>query len=136
MYDVIIGNIPNARELEDSDPSWDIACAVTRAQANKKQGIPQLKVPDATKFATVTREQLIKYQQDDSSLEKLRKFTEPKIKGDQSVHFEEKGGILHRVFCHLRVNGGNEIRQVDVPGNLRNQVIELAYSSLMGVIWG
>ena len=69
---------------------------------------------------------------DDNSLEKLRKFTEPKIKGDQSVHFEEKGGILYRVFSHPRVNGGNEIRQVVVPENLRNQVIELAHSSLMG----
>ena len=132
MYDVIIGNIPNARGPEDPDASWEIACAVTRAQAKKGQGIPPLKVPDATKCAMVTREQLIKYQHDDNSLEKLRKFTEPKIKGDQSVHFEEKGGILYRVFSHPRVNGGNEIRQVVVPENLRNQVIELAHSSLMG----
>ena len=60
MYDVIIGNIPNARGPEDPDASWEIACAVTRAQAKKGQGIPPLKVPDATKCATVTREQLIK----------------------------------------------------------------------------
>ena len=73
-------------------------------------------VPDATKCATVTREQLIKprtarteenslsYQQvhDGNSLEKLRKFAEPKIKGDQYVHFEEKGGILHRIFQPLQ----------------------------------
>ena len=54
------------------------------------------------------------------------------------MHFEEKGGILYRVFSHPRVNGGNETRQVVVPGNLRNEVIELAHSSLMGggVIWG
>ena len=71
MYDVIIGNIPNARGPEDPDPSWEIACAVTRAQAKKGQGIPPLKVPDATKCATVTREQLINYQHDDNSLEKL-----------------------------------------------------------------
>ena len=132
MYEVIIGNIPNARGPEDLDPSWEIACAVTRAQAKKGQGIPPLKVPDVTKCGTVTREQLIKYQHDDNSLEELRRFTEPKIKGYQSVHFEEKGGILYRVFSHPRVNGGNEIRQVVVPENLRNQVIELAHSSLMG----
>ena len=48
------------------------------------------------------------------------------------MHFEEKGGILYSDFSHPRVNGGNEIRQDVVPGNLRNQVIELAHSSLMG----
>ena len=55
MNDVTIGNIPNARRPEDPDPSWEIACAVTRAQAKKRQGIPPRKVPDATKCATVAR---------------------------------------------------------------------------------
>ena len=83
------------------------------------------------KCGTVTREQLIKFQQDDNSLERLRKFAEPKIKGNRSVHFEEKEGILYCVFSHPKLNGGNEIRQVVVPGNLRNQVMRLAHSSLM-----
>ena len=39
MYDVITGNIPNARGPEDPYPSWEIAYAVTRAQAKKGQGI-------------------------------------------------------------------------------------------------
>ena len=84
------------------------------------------------KCATVIREQLIKFQQDDSSLERLRKFIEPKITGNRSVHFEEKEGNLDCVFSHSKVNGGNEIRQVVVPGNLRKQVMGLAHSSLMG----
>ena len=132
MYDVIIGNIPNARSPEDPNPSWETVCAVTRAQAKKGQGLSLLKIPDVAKCATVTKEQLIKFQHDDSSLERLRKFTEPKITRDRSVHFEKREGILYRVFSHPKVNGGNEIRQVVVPGNLRNQVIELAHSSLMG----
>ena len=56
MYDVIIGNIPNDRGPEGPDPSWEIACAVKRAQAKKGQAIPPLKVPGATKCATVTME--------------------------------------------------------------------------------
>ena len=130
LYHVINGSIPNARGPEDPDPSWETACAVTRAQAKKGQS--SLKVPDVAKCGTVTREQLIKFQHDDSSLERLRTFTEPKIKGNRSVHFEEKEGILYRVFSHPKLNEGNEIRQVVVPGNLRNQVIRPAHSLLMG----
>ena len=130
MYDVVIGNIPNARGPEDPDPSWETACAITRAQAKKGQS--SFKVTNVAKCATVTREQLIKFQQDDSSLERLRKCIEPKITGNRSVHFEEKEGFLYRIFIHPKVNWGNEMRQVVVPGNLRKQVMGLAHSSLMG----
>ena len=46
----------------------------------------------------VLREQLINFQYDDISLDKLRKFTDPKIKGEQSVYFKEKAGHLYHVL--------------------------------------
>lgn len=55
-----------------------------------------------------------------------------KVKGVQEVSFEEKEGILYRVFKHPRVNQGSQIRQVFVPQVLRNQVMQVAHDSLLG----
>ena len=99
MYDVIIGNIPNSRSPEDPNPSWETVCAVTRAQAKKGQGLSLLKIPDVAKCATVTREQLIKFQHDDSSLERLRKFTEPKITRLSSIVMTFKLLLLFIGLC-------------------------------------
>ena len=52
MYDVVIGNIPKARDPGDPDLSWETACAVTRVQANKGCSIPPSTVSHAKKFST------------------------------------------------------------------------------------
>ena len=46
IYDLIIGNVRDARDAQNPDYSWEEACAVTtRSQANKKDERMTLKVP-------------------------------------------------------------------------------------------
>ena len=57
MYDLIIGNVPDARDAQNPDPSWQEACAVTtRSQAKKKDERMALKVPSSREMSIVDRE--------------------------------------------------------------------------------
>ena len=71
IYDLIIGNVPGAREAENPDPSWQEASAViTRSQARKSGQHTPLKVPSASESPVVDREKLIQLQREDKSLKK------------------------------------------------------------------
>ena len=49
IYDLIIGNVPDARDAQNPDPSWQEACAVTtRSQAKKKDERMAFKVPSSS----------------------------------------------------------------------------------------
>ena len=52
-------------------------------------------------------------------------------KGEGTVSFQEKRGILYRLYCHPKVNQRKPVRQVMVPVSLRRQVMELWHNSLM-----
>ena len=46
IYDLIIGNVPGARPVDEPDKTWQEACAVTtRSQAKKDGEVSLLKVP-------------------------------------------------------------------------------------------
>ena len=51
---------------------------------------------------------------------------------DGEVSFEEKNGILFRVFKIFDANGEQATRQVVVPQPLRQQVMNVAHSSILG----
>lgn len=135
IYDLIIGNIPGARNPEDPDPKWCETVAVTtRAQAKKSDVLKPLRVPQNKTNNTdpINKEQLETLQQQDKSLDKFREMNDIKIKGLQEVSFEEKEGILYRVYKHPRFNKGSKIRQVVVPQALRQNVMQVAHDSLLG----
>ena len=59
IYDLIIGNVPDARDAQNPHPSWQEACAVTtRSQAKKKDERIALKVPSSRESPIVDREKL------------------------------------------------------------------------------
>ena len=133
IYDLIIGNVPGARSADDPDPSWQEACAVTtRSQARKDGKQTPLQVASSSKSAIVDRNELVRLQREDKSLEKYWDRRDIKVKGEQEVSFEEKDGVLYRSYKHPYVNGGKPIRQVMVPTPLRRQLMELAHESIMG----
>ena len=71
IYDLIIGNVPGARPADNADPSWQEACAVTtRSQASKDGKQTLLKVASSSKSAIVERNELVRLQREDKSLEK------------------------------------------------------------------
>ena len=62
----------------------------------KTEGIRQLKVASSTKSAVVDRNELVRLQREDKSLEKYWDRRNVKVKGQQEVSFEEKDSVLYR----------------------------------------
>ena len=54
------------------------------------------------------------------------------VKGQAEISFEEKSGVLYRLYKHPYVNGGKPLKQVMVPEKLRCPIIEVAHGSIMG----
>ena len=137
VYDLIIGNVPDARAADDPDPGWrdhvQEACAVTTRSQAKKDGesIP-LKIPSTNESPVVDREKLKQMQRDDKSLQKYWEKDDVVVRGQAENSFEVKGGVLYRVYKHPYVNGGKPLKQVMVPEHLRNRIMELAHGSIMG----
>ena len=61
LFDLVIGNIPGARNLDDPVPGVETcAAAVTRAQARKDATIKPLVAKDATDQTSITKDKLAK----------------------------------------------------------------------------
>lgn len=78
----------------------------------------------------IDRNEQVRLQREDKSLEKYWDRRDIKVKGEQGVSFEEKDGVLYS-YKHLHVNGGGPIRQVTIPIPFRRQLMELAHESIM-----
>ena len=78
------------------------------------------------------RNDLSRLQKEDPSLEKYRSQTDPRKIHDGEVSFEEKNGILFLVFKIFDANGEQATRQMVVPQPLRQQVMNVAHSSILG----
>ncbi|XP_068757966.1 uncharacterized protein [Montipora capricornis] len=133
IYDLIIGNVRDARDAQNPDPSWQEACAVTtRSQAKKKDERTTLKVPSTRENPIVDREKLKQMQREDESLRKYWDRDGVLVKGQAEISFEEKSGVLYRLYKHPYVNGGKLLKQVMVPERLRRPIMEVAHRSIMG----
>ena len=133
IYDLIIGNVEGAREPNDPDPQWQLAVTVMTRQQTKKANKPMkpLKVMDPGSDLD-TKDKLVELQKQDSSLMKFREIHNPKLKGNYEVRFEEREGILYRLYQNLANKNGEELRQVFVPESLLYRVRELAHCATMG----
>ena len=133
IYDLIIGNVPDAWDAQNPDPSWQEACAMTkRSQAKKKDERTALKVPSSRESPIVDREKLKQMQREDESLRKYWDRDDVLVKGQAEISFEEKCGVLYRLYKHPYVNGGKPLKQVMVPEKLRRPIMEVAHGSIMG----
>ena len=120
IYDLIIGNVRDARDAQNPDPSWQEACAVTtRNQAKKKDECPTLKVPSTRENPIVDREKLKQMQREDESLRKYWDRDGVLVKGQAEISLEEKSGVLYHLYKHPYENGGKLLKQVMVPEKLR-----------------
>ena len=133
IYDLIIGNVRDARDAQNPDPSWREACAVTtRNQAKRKDERTTLKVPSTRESPIVDREKLKQMQREDESLRKYWDRDGVLVKGQAEISFEEKSGVLYRLYKHPYVNGGKPLKRVMVPEKLRRPIMEVAHGSIMG----
>ena len=154
IYDVIIGNIPLARDPGNPDPKWTCSDDTTRTKnptshgaflqvhavqtrsqkAAEEKPLPALKV--SSPLPEVTADELRQGQQTDPTLERVRELAnsgETKIgKGNSSSHFFFKKSLIYRQFCSPRVDNGDIITQLVVPQPQRVLVMKLAHQSILG----
>ena len=130
LYDLIIGNVEGARAPDDPDTEWHETCAVTtRSQAKRSDKLKALKTPEVLNGLSVGKEDLRKIQEEDPTLEKYRNVTDTKTKGDQEITFKTKDGVLYRSY---KSSSGKTLQQVMVPQPLRERVMDVVHSSVMG----
>ena len=73
MFELIIGNIPGAREPDDPALNWVIPASVsTRAQVKRaNENVKPLQVADVSSQFSVSKEKLAEMQEEDISLQKV-----------------------------------------------------------------
>ena len=98
MFDLVIGNIPAAQNPDDPVPDVETcAVAVTRAQARKDATAKPLVAGDVTAQTSVTKDELAKLQQEDTTLKKPVDMKDAVRKGDYETKYEKRRGILYRI---------------------------------------
>ena len=104
LFDLVIGNIPDARNPDNSVPGVETcAAAVTRTQARKDATIKPLAAKDVTAQTSITKNELVKLQQEDTTLEKYVDLKDAVRKGDYEIKCEKRRDIPCRI--RSRVGG-------------------------------
>ena len=130
LFDLVIGNIPVARNPDDPDPDVEMcAAAVTRAQARMDITVKPLFTKDVTAQTSITKNELAKLQQKDNTLEKYADLEGAVRNGDYEIKYERRRGVLYRI--RNRVDRLVECsKQIMVPKTLRRKVMEVAHDSI------
>ena len=129
LVGLIIGNIPGARERNNSDINWVPALAVqTRAQAKLEGVTSKLKTPIIID-RTITPAQVSNAQKEDVSLTTTRSRCEANETIGKATFFK-KNDLLYRKFSSPNIEQGKIFEQLIVPEQYRELVIQLAHESI------
>ena len=84
-----------------------------------------------TAHTSVTKDELAKLQQEDTTLEKYVDLKYAVRKGKYDIKYEKRKGILYRI--RSRVDGLGECsKPIMIPKTLRKKVMEIAHDSSFG----
>ena len=135
-YDLVIGDVLDARCKCDPDPFWTLEEAnavTTRAQAKVgNKLLKPLSVSIHGEDVEVTPSILKTLQQEDDTLAKVRNSDTVFERGGHKSWYTTKDGILYRMYQPNKKDEGKIVKQVVVPQILRKQVMFLAHESILG----
>ena len=135
-YDLVIGDVEDARCKCDPDPDWKLEQAnavTTRSQAKASNKVLKpLKVAVNDVEEEVTPDVLKRLQKEDESLNKVRSLTSTTDRGSRKYWYTTTNGILYRIYQPDSTDPDTMVKQVVVPKPLRSQVMSLAHESIMG----
>ena len=131
ICDLVVGNVPGARNPDDSDVTVIVSEVTTRSQARQKAVRKPLRVSDAAKHTGVDRAELIRLQQEDYTIKKIGEAMTSTVRAGKTSSFEKKNGIVYRVY-HDMTRGGATTRQVVLPESLRKYVMSIAHDTITG----
>lgn len=131
VYDLIVGNVPDAKPPDKMDPNWQVSAVETRQQRkNKEKPYSALKVP-GTIADTVDPQAMKVAQDEDPTLSRLREYAVQNtvhVKKNGKVTWHLKHGLLFREFS---ISDGKVTSQLVVPQKFREDVMRIAHDSLL-----
>ncbi|KAK3785125.1 hypothetical protein RRG08_021925 [Elysia crispata] len=131
ICDLVVGNVPGARNPDDPDMTAMVGAVTTRAQARQEVRHRPLTVPDTPKHTGMDRRELIRLQQDDETIKRMGETAMSENRAGRTSFFEKRDGIVYRVYNDA-TRGGASARQVVLPESLRKYVMSSARDTTTG----
>ncbi|KAL8582193.1 hypothetical protein ACOMHN_004112 [Nucella lapillus] len=132
IYDLIVGNVPGARDPGDPLLLTAETAAVQTRSHRAEKGVKPLLVSARKEGIEASPEEVRKAQEGDPSLEKLWKLARgekrQEVRGGKA-DFQVKNGLLHRMFTKTKT--GKVTSQLVVPACFRETVMSVGHESLM-----
>ena len=128
-YDLVLGNIDGTKKGDLILASVAIGCVTTRAQKlSDAKPIKPLKIPEITELG-VNREDFIKMQSSDKSLEKYRNAAREEKEPEKNGHrYLIENDILYRLYTE---KNKEPVMQIMVPECLRKPLLQMAHECLL-----
>ncbi|XP_052692422.1 uncharacterized protein LOC128170699 isoform X2 [Crassostrea angulata] len=134
VYDLIVGNVPDAKPADQPDPDWQVNAVETRQQKrDKSKPYPQLRVPDMI-TEDINPMTIRDAQEHDHSLKKVPENVEnnlSQVKKNGKVSWFKKNDLMFRQYSTHVGDREKSYSQLVVPDKFRNQVMKLAHDSLL-----
>ena len=131
LYQLIIGNIPEARAHDNPNETWCVeAAAVTRSKVGNSAESKPLKVAEAMNKMAVTKNKFIQLQGEDQSLSNYMTKEAPLFKNRREVSHVKRKGMLYRITKKIDVEK-EKLKQILVPKDLRKKVMEVAHDTML-----
>ena len=132
LFDLIIGNVLGARRSDDPNPEWGVVTAVAlRAQARSGEDPKTLKMKEVTDKMSINKKDLIKMQEEDPTLQKLKQLKGTETRKGYVFSYEKRGGIWY-LMRQRKDDVGDPRKQILVLKSLRERVMGVAYDTLFG----
>ncbi|XP_065921901.1 uncharacterized protein [Magallana gigas] len=134
VYDLIVGNVPDAKPADQPDQDWQVNAVETRQQKrDKSKPYPQLRVHDMI-TEDINPMTIRDAQEHDHSLKKVRENVENnlfQVKKNGKVSWFKKNDLMFRKYSTHVGDREKTYSQLVVPDKFRNQVMKLAHDSLL-----
>ena len=122
ICDLVVGNVPGARNPDDPDMTAMVGAVTTRAQARQEVRHRPLTVPDTPKHTEVDQRELIRFQQDDEATKRMGETAMSENRAGRTSFFKKRDEILYRVYNDA-TRGGARTRQVVLLASLRKYLM-------------
>ena len=132
LFALVIGNASAARKPNDPNPDWEVVAAmVTSAQAQGLGSPKPLKVKEIMSKMAVDKEELVRLQEENSTLKKLKEVEGTETRKGYMISYLKHGGICYRI-CLQKDEVRDTRKQIVAHKSLRKKVMEVAHNSLFG----
>ena len=131
LCDLVVGNVPGARNPDDPDMTAMVGAVKTRAQARQEVRHKPLTVPHTPKHTRVDWGELIRLQQDDEAIKRMGETAMSENRAGRTSFLEKRDGIVYRVYNDA-TRGGANVRQVVLQERLSKYVMSVAHDTITG----